>query len=196
MFPRKPVATATVSNVELPAHEKKSSANSQILRSHEGQDSSLLSNRKRKAPLHTMWLSWLLMVFTIAFFIFTVYYALRPILGPHASWVGSSPSHAVLLLRILSEVAGLFFAVTVTSLTERLQWMLVSRRKGLNLPTLLGLQGGTGVVGLLSLLVSKKIGSGTRSWSFARLCLIAVVPVLGIVIMSKCPVLIHYISSG
>lgn len=194
MLPRKPVATATISNVAFPARADEQSTKSHAFSSPEGDNASLFSSPKRKAPLRKMLLSWLLMFFTVVFFILTVYYALRPILGPRASWVGSSPSHAVLVLRILSECAGLFFAATVASSTETLQWMLVSRRKGVNLPTLLGLQPGTGVLGLLSLMVSPKIEFGGRSWSFGRLCLIAVVPVLGVVIMSMCFMLNNYTS--
>ena len=143
--------------------------------------------RKRTAPFRSMLLTWLLMFVTVALFILTVYYALRPILGPHASWVGSSPSHAILLLRILSEGAGLFCAATVASSTECLQWMLVSRKIGLRLSTLLGLQTGTGVKGLLSLMIVSGIAPGTRLWSLVRLCFIAVVPILSVIIMSRNP---------
>ena len=194
MLPRKPVATATTSSVAFPARVEEQLANFHASSRPEGSDTLLSPSQKSTIPLRRMMLSWLLMFFTIVLFILTVYYALRPILGSHASWVGSAPSHAILLLRILSEGAGLFFAATVASSTETLQWLLVSRRKGVNLPTLLGLQPGTGVVGLLSIMVSPKIEFGGRSWSFARLCLIAVVPVLGVVIMSKSSILNHYIS--
>lgn len=93
----------------------------------------------------------------------------------------TSPSNAILILRILTEACALFLAALVMVVVEDLQWALASRPTGVSLLHFVGLDAGTGVWGLLRLLA-------TADWrhkysSLIRLLIICMIPLPGIVLM-------------
>ena len=137
-------------------------------------------------PISRVPLIWSGALVTVTLFCMTVVYAITADLGSGAAWLQSSQSRA-LLLRVLSEATGVFLTLLISSSLERLQWMLVSRRGGLSLPTLFSLEAGTGVIGMMQLMFSRGFTIWTRLSSFTRLLLKFLVPVLAVVIMSKVP---------
>lgn len=66
----------------------------------------------------------------------------------------TSPSNAILLLRILTELCAVILAGLVVVVVEDLQWALASRPKGVSLLHFVGLDSGTGVWGLVRLLAT------------------------------------------
>jgi hypothetical protein len=65
-----------------------------------------------------------------------------------------------LVLRVLSEVAGLLLATTIAGTFEEIQWMLIGRNAhgpGLSFTDYLGLDPGTGVLGLFNLFLGTRI---------------------------------------
>ena len=133
-------------------------------------------------PIKQIPLTWLGALGAVALFVLTTQYAMTATLGRGASWSHMTQSRAILLLRVLSEATSLFLGATIVSSLERLQWMLTSRFKGLSLPSIVALQSGTGVRGMLALTIG--FGWGTRLFSVIRLCLKLIVPVLAVLIMS------------
>ena len=63
--------------------------------------------------------------------------------------------------------------------------MLVSREGGLDVPTLLTIEAGTGVLGLLQLVLFNGVRLVTRLSGFGRLVIKVAVPALAVLIMSK-----------
>ena len=135
-------------------------------------------------PISQLPLSWTGALITIVLFALTVSYAMTAHLGKPAPWLQSSQSHTILLLRILSEATSIGLAMLIGSALERLQWMLISRSRGLSFPILLSLESRTGVQGLLKLLFLHGFALRTRLSSLMRLFLQLVVPVLSVLIMS------------
>lgn len=93
----------------------------------------------------------------------------------------SSSSNAILILRILTEACALLLAALVVLVVEDLQWALATRPQGVSLLHFVGLDGGTGMWGLVRLLV-------TADWSekyssLFRLLVICTIPLPGIILM-------------
>jgi len=132
-------------------------------------------------------LAWTLAVLTAVFLILTAIYGSQTTAVSHVRFLYNSSSHAIFVLSMLSGLTGLFLGTTVTSAFEKVQWVLVSRKDGLQLSKYLSLQAGTGVMGLLTLTmgVGHSILSSTRLWSATRLTSIILIPAIGILIMSK-----------
>lgn len=104
-------------------------------------------------------------------------------------FVHSSGSNTILILRILSEAAGVFLAGSIYSTFEVVQWVLISRPDGIKIPQFLALQSSTGLLGLIILALGR--GLPPSQWPMtprllALLRLIAglTIPVLGVLIMS------------
>lgn len=90
---------------------------------------------------------------------------------------------------MLSGVTGLFLGTTIAAAFERLQWVLVATggEGGVSFGKFLGLDAGTGVAGLLALIAGKgyPVLSSTRAWGLTKLLAKILIPVLGILIMSR-----------
>ena len=132
-------------------------------------------------------LAWTSPVLTALFLALTAVYGLQTSAESHVRFLYNKSSHAIFVLSVLSGLTGLFLATTVASAFEKLQWVLVSRKDGLQLSKYLSLQAGTGVMGLLILTVGggHPILSSTRLWGATRLAAIILIPAIGILIMSK-----------
>ena len=136
--------------------------------------------------LFTVWLS---AICALALLILTSIYAGNSsLLAGHRS-IGRSPSNVLLVLRVLSELAGVMLATTIAGTIEVVQWTLISRhggKKGTSFTDYLVMHAGTGVPGLLRLAFGHGVPKvSSRFWSIARLAGIAMVPLLNVVIMSK-----------
>ncbi|KAJ4390816.1 hypothetical protein N0V93_004414 [Gnomoniopsis smithogilvyi] len=93
----------------------------------------------------------------------------------------NSSSNAILVLRILTEACALLLAALVVLVVEDLQWALASRPQGVSLLHFVGLDAGTGMWGLIRLLL-------TADWSekyssLFRLLVICTIPLPGIILM-------------
>ncbi|CAN8103205.1 unnamed protein product [Discula destructiva] len=93
----------------------------------------------------------------------------------------TSSANAILILRVLTEACALLLAALVVVVAEDLQWALASRPGGVSLLHFVGLDGGTGVWGLVRLLA-------TAEWrekysSLFRLMVICTIPLPGIILM-------------
>ena len=134
-------------------------------------------------------LSWVSALLSLLFIILTIAYAFYPQSVSHLKAIGGSPSSALVVLRILSEVAGVLLAATTAAAFEKLQFTLVAREGdggGLRFLDYLSLQAGAGVPGLMGIVFWRgDIKMATRVWSIVRLISIVLVPILNIVAMSK-----------
>jgi hypothetical protein len=134
-------------------------------------------------------LSWLSALLALVCLILTITYAFYPQSVSHLKAIGGSPSSALLVLRILSEIAGVLLAATIAAAFEKLQFILVARDGdggGLRFLDYLSLQAGAGMPGLIGAAVWRGgIEMATRIWSIVRLISIVLVPILNIVAMSK-----------
>lgn len=132
---------------------------------------------------------WLWALCALALVILTSIYAGNSaLLAGHQS-IGRSPNHVLLVLRVLSEMAGLMMATTIAGTLEVVQWTLISRqggKKGMSFTDYLVMHAGTGVPGLIQLAFGRGVPKmSSRFWSMARLVGIAMVPLLNVVIMSE-----------
>lgn len=153
---------------------------------HNTEEKSQPSARRCDGSLITVWLS---AVCALALVILTSIYAGNSsLLAGHQS-IGRSPSNVLLVLRVLSEMAGVMLATTIAGTVEVVQWALISRqggKKGMSFTDYLILHAGTGVPGLFRLAFGRGVPKiSSRFWSIARLVGIAMVPLLNVVIMSE-----------
>ncbi|KAF6800319.1 hypothetical protein CSOJ01_12205 [Colletotrichum sojae] len=94
----------------------------------------------------------------------------------------ASQSNSLLILRIMTELCAIIIAAIVVVVVEDLQWALASRPGGVSLLHFVGLDSGTGVWGLLRLLM-------TADWrhkysSLFRLLVLCSIPLPGVLLMS------------
>ena len=115
------------------------------------------------APTAQLPFTWILMLFSCAFFILTIYYAF------HTRLFGLNPSNSILIIRVLSGVTTFLISALVVSSFDRGRWMLVRRKKGAKMLDFLTLSSGTGIMGWWTVLFAR---NGTfissRVWSFVR----------------------------
>ncbi|KAF2115423.1 hypothetical protein BDV96DRAFT_646421 [Lophiotrema nucula] len=135
-------------------------------------------------------LAWSSTVLALSFFLMTVAYAAEKSKFSKVKFVHASRSNTILVLRILSEIAGVFLAGSIYSTFEVVQWVLISRPEGIRLPQFLALQSSTGPLGLLVLALGKGLPASQwpmmpRYMSLLRLMGEFAVPVLGVLIMSN-----------
>jgi len=97
-----------------------------------------------------------------------------------------SSSRAIFVLSILSGANGIFLAATIASSIETHQLLLISQSKGISFLDFLLLDAGTGVAGLFKVAFGRgrPLFHKTRLLSLARLASLAMVPFLGVLIMS------------
>jgi hypothetical protein len=140
-----------------------------------------------KTGSRQIWLYVLAAVIAIGLLVTTSIYASEAGFSGGMRFVYSSSSNTIFVLSVLSGITGLLITATIEGSIERLQWLLVVRGDGLNLAKFLSLHAGTGPMGLISLVFGRGFPflSSTRLWSFFRLISMILVPVLGILIMSK-----------
>jgi hypothetical protein len=136
---------------------------------------------------------WLLIFFTVSLIILTCLQARGSVLTKRIDAVNQSRSYPLLILRTISELAGLSLSAAVSSALERVKWALVCRKDN-HSPTsfldFLALDEGTKIWSLLSLTAGAAGPSvGTRLLSASRLLFMFIVPVIGILIMSESAVL-------
>jgi len=135
-------------------------------------------------------LAWSSTILATAFFLMTVAYATRTARLSSESFMHASQSNTILVLRVLSEAHGVFLAGAVYSTFEVVQWVLVSRPEGIQLPQFLALQSSTGPLGLLAIVLGQGLPADEwpmkpRVMSLLRLVAQAIVPLTGVLIMSK-----------
>ncbi|KAF2661767.1 hypothetical protein K491DRAFT_385636 [Lophiostoma macrostomum CBS 122681] len=135
-------------------------------------------------------LGWSSAILALVFFALTLSYATEKTRLSYLTFIHASSANTILVLRVLSEAAGVFLAATIYSTFEVVQWVLISRPDGIQLPQFLALQSSTGPLGLLVLAFGK--GLPTSQWpmtprimSLIRLIAELTVPVLGILVMSN-----------
>lgn len=106
------------------------------------------------SPFRLNRLRWALAVLTGIWFAFTTIYAwaVATTVGPLTQLVPSNAANTITILRILTEGASNLFAVLIASTLEVVFWALASSKKGIALPSLLGMSSSTGLFGLLALL--------------------------------------------
>ena len=133
------------------------------------------------------WLAWITAIITTGLLITTSLYASDVRVATSLRLVYSSSSNTIFVLSVLSSLTGLFLAATIAMTFEKVQWLLISRDEGLRLSWFLSWQPGTGVMGLLTLMIGRGLGltSSTRLWATVRMGAILLVPISGIVIMSE-----------
>jgi len=134
-------------------------------------------------------LTWISPLLTAIFLILTAVYGSHTAVTSRVRFLYSSSSNTIFVLSVFSGLTGLFLTATIASAFEKVQWLLISRRDGLRLSKFFSLQAGTGIIGLFALTAGggHPFWSTTRLWSATRLVSIVLVPVLGILIMSKLP---------
>ncbi|KAF2760538.1 hypothetical protein EJ05DRAFT_509064 [Pseudovirgaria hyperparasitica] len=134
-------------------------------------------------------LSWISSILALVFLALTSIYASSNSFMSKISFIGSSPSNTILVLRVLSEIAGVTLAAAIAGAFEKLQFILVTRRHhttGFRLTDYLALEAGTGMSGLLAIMVSYGVKHAvTRGWSLLRITAIVMVPILNVLIMSN-----------
>ena len=138
-------------------------------------------------PARQLPLSWTCAGLALVSLVLTALYASQTLVASRIHFLYSSSSHTIFVLSVLSSVTGVFLAATIASTYERLQWLLIVRRGGVRYSQFLGLHAGTGVPGLLALVFGggHPFLSSIRLWSAIRLLSLALVPVVGILIMSE-----------
>lgn len=135
---------------------------------------------------------WLSAFLSLALYTLTVLYCSDTETLSRIQPVGASPSHSILTLRVLSELASLSLAATIAMVFDELQCVLVFQRgsvdtsHGISLASYLGLDPGTGVMGLLGMVFGRRVPNLTaRVWSSIRLGAIIMIPILNILIMGE-----------
>ncbi|KAF2727751.1 hypothetical protein EJ04DRAFT_581808 [Polyplosphaeria fusca] len=151
-------------------------------------ESQQVSHERSSRVARSLSTRWLSACLALALVILTSVYASRSDLLDGRRIIGRSPSDVLLVLRVLSELAGLLLAATIAGTFEEIQWMLVKRNgdhPGMAFTDYLGLQPGTGVCGLFRLAFGGRIPKlSSRIWSAVKLISMVVVPLLNVVIMS------------
>ena len=138
-------------------------------------------------PARQLVLSWTCAGLTMFFLVLTALYASQTTVASQIHFLYGSSSATIFVLSVLSGLTNLFLTALIAATYERMQWLLTARRGGVRYSEFLSLHAGTGVPGLLSLVFGRghPVFSSTRLWSAIRLLSLALVPVLGILIMSE-----------
>lgn len=131
----------------------------------------IIDRRPHRAahPVTQLVLTWLLLLLTAAVFILTVYYAFNTTILTKSRLVSLSPTNTILIIRVLSGVTGFLMIALVASSSERINWMLVARKKGSTMSDFLSLSATTDHLGLLAIIFSKGRNLFTsRGWALLR----------------------------
>ncbi len=132
---------------------------------------------------------WALIALTTGLLLLTCLQARASTLTRNLPLVNQSRSYSILVLRALSELAGVSLAATVATTLERIKWMLIwqSGEGGkTQFIEFLALQEQTTILGLFSLAAGLAVPSlRARLWSVVRLATMVFIPIVGILIMSE-----------
>jgi len=130
---------------------------------------------------------WLLVLLSFGLVLLTCLQARGSILTRGIELVDQSRGYSVFVLRTISELAGLALSATISSAWERVKWAMVCREgSDARFLDFLALDEGTKFLPLLGLATGRKGPTiGTRLWSIIRLLSIIVIPITGILIMSR-----------
>ena len=85
----------------------------------------------------------------------TICYAYETLSFTRIRYIQSSSSKTILILRILSEAAGVFLGPTMRSTLKVIQWIKISRPDGLIFPECLALRASTDQLWLLVLALGR-----------------------------------------
>ena len=123
--------------------------------------------------------TWLLVILTIAWIIFTIFFAYNASLTQpkRTALLFSEPQYTILTLTILSHGTVLMLAALAETASEGLRWVYACSSSGVSAYSFLTLSRATGILGVLNLWLEKGTkGCGSRNghyiWSFQRFCLI------------------------
>ncbi|PVH77728.1 hypothetical protein DL98DRAFT_573605 [Cadophora sp. DSE1049] len=131
-------------------------------------------------------LTWTTLIFAIASYILTSLYAWHPQLISRNEIFGGSPSRALRVLTVLSTLANWILTATISQSFDLMWGMLLGRKNGLCLLSGLALQPGTGLDGHVEIICKKHEGGvKPHAWSAAKILSMTIIPILGIVILTK-----------
>jgi hypothetical protein len=128
-----------------------------------------------------------LVFLTLALLVLTCLQASGSILTRNFTLVNQSRGYSIFFLRAFSEIAGVSLSATIAATLESIKWAMICRngRSRARFVDFLALQQGTTILGLLSLAIGAAVPSiKTRLWSITRLLTMALIPGIGILIMS------------
>ena len=133
-----------------------------------------------------IWAALLCAFLSVCLLILTAVYASDTAASTRIRFTYSSSSRTIFVLSLLSGLNGICLAATIHEAVDRLKWVLIARPNGLSFLKFLSLDPGTGVWGLATLGFSQTLPltSSTRIGSIIRLLSVALLPILGILIMS------------
>lgn len=135
-------------------------------------------------------LSWICLVLTILLFILTITYASRPTFLVKLRVIRVSSSRTILVLRALSQIVDALLGICLVMALEKMQWYYIAQDKphdksGETFALISAIAPSTGVVGILQTLCRTTVKLGAaKLWSLVRLCLLALLFALGLLIMS------------
>jgi hypothetical protein len=138
------------------------------------------------APCRQIPVAWACLLLTTALFVLTTLFANNSAILMNVRAVSTSISRPISMLRLLSGVMDALLFASCSAAFERLQWVLVSRRKGISAAGFVSLSASTGLTGLLVLALGSSGKDKTaRMFALMRLLAIVLCPALGIILMSK-----------
>lgn len=131
-------------------------------------------------------LSWTTLFLALTSYILTVVYLWHSDLVSRHTIFGRSPASALGTANVLSWTANTLLAASIGQSLELTRAMLVARSSGHCLLDDLPIQSGTGIDGLFEIIWKwRRFGRHyPGAWSIFRLMTIAVVPILGIIVLS------------
>jgi hypothetical protein len=123
------------------------------------------------------------LILSIVLFILTLLYAWHPEYLSRKKIFGGSPSQALQVLNVLSQIANFFLGVSIGQCWDIVRGMLIAREKGHCFMDNLALQPGTGLDGQLEII---RFGRNrARAWSVLKLLSMLIIPILGILILRR-----------
>lgn len=141
-----------------------------------------------RRPISQVSTGWVSAFLAVVFLVLTSLYASQSASSWRERIAFSSVGRSIFVLRALSEVTGVLLAATVAAAFGKVQWLLMVGKSGAWLTDYLALQAGTPPMGLLALATKRGVSRvTTRLWSAIRLVSLVLIPVLGVLVMSKQP---------
>jgi len=105
------------------------------------------------SPYRLHWLTWVLALVTGLVLAFTIVYAwaVSTTSGPLTKLVYASVTSSLTILRVTTEVTGIFLALLCVSTLHLVLWAVAASDKGISLSSFLGISPSTGLRGLFAL---------------------------------------------
>jgi hypothetical protein len=141
----------------------------QIPRSGRSRRADTSSNKREVIQRNVV--SWFCFAAAVLFLVLTTLYATQIPLSSRFKWVYNSSSNTIFILSLLSGITGILLSAVIGITFENLQWLLLGSKKGLRATDFLAIHPGTGIPGLLSLIVrnGQPLFATVRLWSTLRL---------------------------